>query len=101
MLNASEWSGKLSEANYLNELRMKILALPDQVLKWEHIELITKYVFYSVLHNIVAPDNPSSMPDPINQNDSIDSAVDKYMRGNLLENISTWRDNIEHVYKEL
>ena len=101
MLNASEWSGKLSEANYLNELRMKILALPDQVLKWEHIELIVKYVFYSVLHNIGAPDNPSSMPDPINQNDSIDSAVDKYMRGNLLENISTWRDNIEHVYKEL
>lgn len=101
MLNASEWSGKLSEANYLNELRMKILALPDQVLKWEHIELIVKYVFYSVLHNIGAPDNPSSMPDPINQNDSIDSAVDKYMRCNLLENISTWRDNIGHVYKEL
>lgn len=101
MLNASEWSGKLSEVNYLNELRMKILALPDQVLKWEHIELIVKYVFYSVLHNIGAPDNPSSMPDPINQNDSIDSAVDKYMRCNLLENISTWRDNIEHVYKEL
>lgn len=101
MLNATEWSGKLSEASYLNELRVKILALPDQVLKWEHIELITKYVFYSVLHNIGAPDNPSSMPDPINQNDSIDSAVDKYMRGNLLENISTWRDNIEHVYKEL
>ena len=101
MLNASEWSGKLSEANYLNELRMKILALPDQVLKWEHIELIVKYVFYSVLHNIGAPDNPSSMPDPINKNDSIDSAVDKYMRCNLLENISTWRDNIEHVYKEL
>ena len=101
MLNASEWSGKLSEANYLNELREKILALPDQVLKWEHIELIVKYVFYSVLHNIGASDNPSSMPDPINKNDSIDSAVDKYMRGNLLENISTWRDNIEHVYKEL
>ena len=101
MLNASEWSGKLSEANYLNELRMKILALPDQVLKWEHIELIVKYVFYSVLHNIGAPDNPSSMPDLINQNDSIDSGVDKYMRGNLLENISAWRDNIEHVYKEL
>lgn len=101
MLNASEWSGKLSEANYLNELRVKILALPDQVLKWEHIELIVKYVFYSVLHNIGAPDNPSSMPDPINQNDSIDSAVDKYMRCNLLENISIWRDNIEHVYKEL
>ena len=101
MLNASEWSGKLSEANYLNELRMKILALPDQVLKWEHIELIVKYVFYSVLHNIGAPDNPSSMPDPINQNDSIEGAVGKYMRGNLLENISTWRDNIEHVYKEL
>ena len=101
MLNASEWSGKLSEANYLNELRMKILALPDQVLKWEHIELIVKYVFYSVLHNIGAPDNPSSMPGPINQNDSIEGAVDKYMRGNLLENISTWRDNIEHVYKEL
>lgn len=101
MLNASEWSGKLSEANYLNELREKILALPDQVLKWEHIELIAKYVFYSVLHNIGAPDSPSLMPDTINQNDSIDSAVDKYMRGNLLENISTWRDNIEHVYKEL
>lgn len=101
MLNTSEWSGKLSEASYLNELRVKILALPDQVLKWEHIELITKYVFYSVLHNIGAPDSPSSMPDPINQNDSIDSAVDKYMRCNLLENISTWRDNIEHVYKEL
>lgn len=101
MLNASEWSGKLSEASYLNELRMKILALPDQVLKWEHIELTVKYVFYSVLHNICAPDNPSTMPDSINQNDSIDSAVDKYMRCNLLENISTWRDNIEHVYEEL
>jgi hypothetical protein len=101
MLNASEWSGKLSEDSYLDGLRTKILALPDQVLKWEHIKLIVEYVFYSVLHNIGAPDNPSSMPDPINQNDSIDSAVDKYMRGNLLENISTWRDNIEHVYKEL
>lgn len=101
MLNASEWSGKLSEASYLDGLRTKILALPDQVLKWEHIKLIVEYVFYSVLHNIGAPDNPSLMPDTINQNDSIDSAVDKYMRGNLLENISTWRDNIEHVYKEL
>lgn len=101
MLNASEWSGKLSEASYLDGLRTKILALPDQVLKWEHIKLIVEYVFYSVLHNIGAPDSPSLMPDTINQNDSIDSAVDKYMRGNLLENISTWRDNIEHVYKEL
>lgn len=101
MLNASEWSGKLSEASYLDGLRMKILALPDQVLKWEHIELIVEYVFYSVIHNICVPDNPSSMPDPIYKNDSINEATDKYMRCNLLENISTWRDNIEHVYKEL
>ena len=101
MLNASEWGGKLSEINYLIELRRKILALPDQVLKWEHIELIVEYVFYSVIHNICVPDNPSSMPDPIYKNDSINEATDKYMRCNLLENISTWRDNIEHVYKEL
>lgn len=101
MLNASEWSGKLSEANYLNELRTKILALPDQVLKWQHIELIVEYVFYSVIHNICAPDNPSTMPDIINKNDNASSGVGKYMHCNLLENISTWRDNIEDVYKEL
>lgn len=101
MLNTSEWDGKLSEIDYLIELRRKILALPDQVLKWEHIKLIVEYVFYSVIHNICVPDNPSTMPNPIYKNDSINEATDKYMRCNLLENISTWGDNIEHVYKEL
>lgn len=101
MMIGSDWNGKITESSYLDDLRREIEALPDQVLKWEHIDLIVKYVFFSILHNVCAPDSRSKMPDIIGKNDSIDVATDKYMESNLLENISTWHDDFEFIYKKL
>lgn len=101
MMVGSDWNGKITESSYLDNLRRKIEALPDQVLKWEHIDLIVKYVFFSILHNVCATDNRSKMPDIIGENDDINVATDKYMESNLLENISTWHDDLEFIYKKL
>lgn len=100
MMVGSDWNGKITESSYLDDLRREIEALPDQVLKWEHIDLIVKYVFFSILHNVCAPDNRSKMPDIIGKNDDIDVATDKYMESNLLENVSTWHDDLEFIYKK-
>lgn len=100
MMVGSDWNGKITESSYLDDLRREIEALPDQVLKWEHIDLIVKYVFFSILHNVCAPDNRSKMPDIISKNDNIDVATDKYMESNLLENVSTWHDDLEFIYKK-
>lgn len=100
MMVGSDWNGKITKSSYLDDLRREIEALPDQVLKWEHIDLIVKYVFFSILHNVCAPDNRSKMPDIIGENDDIDVATDKYMESNLLENVSTWRDDLEFIYKK-
>lgn len=100
MMIGSDWNGKITESSYLDDLRREIEALPDQVLKWEHIDLIVKYVFFSILHNVCAPDSRSKMPDIIGKNDSIDVATDKYMESNLLENISTWHNDLEFIYKK-
>lgn len=100
MMVGSDWNGKITESSYLDNLRRKIEALPDQVLKWEHIDLIVKYVFFSILHNVCAPDSRSKMPDIIGENDDIDVATDKYMESNLLENVSTWHDDLEFIYKK-
>ena len=100
MMVGSDWNGKITESSYLDDLRREIEALPDQVLKWEHIDLIVKYVFFSILHNVCAPDNRSKMPDIISENDNIDVATDKYMESNLLENVSTWHGDLEFIYKK-
>ena len=100
MMVGSDWNGKITKSSYLDDLRREIEALPDQVLKWEHIDLIVKYVFFSILHNVCAPDNRSKMPDIISKNDNIDVATDKYMESNLLENVSTWHDDLEFIYKK-
>lgn len=100
MMIGSDWNGKITESSYLDDLRREIEALPDQVLKWEHIDLIVKYVFFSILHNVCAPDSRSKMPDIISKNDHIDVATDKYMQTNLLENVSTWRADLEYIYKK-
>nr|DAS28902.1 MAG TPA: hypothetical protein [Caudoviricetes sp.] len=100
MMVGSDWNGKITESSYLDDLRREIEALPDQVLKWEHIDLIVKYVFFSILHNVCAPDNRSKMPDIIGKNDDIDVATDKYMESNLLENVSTWHNDLEFIYKK-
>lgn len=100
MMVGSDWNGKITESSYLDDLRREIEALPDQVLKWEHVDLIVKYVFFSILHNVCAPDSRSKMPDIIGENDDIDVATDKYMESNLLENVSTWHNDLEFIYKK-
>lgn len=100
MMIGSDWNGKITESSYLDDLRREIEALPDQVLKWEHIDLIVKYVFFSIMHNVCAPDSRSKMPDIISKNDHIDVATDKYMQTNLLENVSTWHADLEYIYKK-
>ena len=99
MFRGENWRNKLSYADYMTDLRKKVEALPDHVIDRESIELIVKYVFFSVLHNICTSEGESTLPDKIITTDTIDEALDKYYRANLLENIYTWTGNLDLSYK--
>lgn len=99
MFRGENWRNKLSYADYMTELRKKVEALPDHVIDRESIELIVKYVFFSVLHNICTSESESTLPDKIITTDTVDEALDKYYRANLLENIYTWTGNMNLSYK--
>lgn len=99
MFRGENWRNKLSYADYMTDLRKKVEALPDHVIDRESIELIVKYVFFSVLHNICTSEGESTLPDKIITTDTVDEALDKYYRANLLENIYTWTDNLDLSYK--
>lgn len=99
MFRGENWRNKLSYADYMTDLRKKVEALPDHVIDRESIELIVKYVFFSVLHNICTSEGESTLPDKIITTDTVDEALDKYYRANLLENIYTWTGNLDLSYK--
>lgn len=99
MFRGENWRNKLSYADYMTDLRKKVEALPDHVIDRESIELIVKYVFFSVLHNICTSESESTLPDKINTSDTLDEALDKYYRANLLENIYTWTGDMNLSYK--
>lgn len=99
MFRGENWRNKLSYADYMTDLRKKVEALPDHVIDRESIELIIKYVFFSVLHNICTSEGESTLPDKIITTDTVDEALDKYYRANLLENIYTWTGNLDLSYK--
>ena len=99
MFRGENWRNKLSYADYMTELRKKVEALPDHVIDRESIELIVKYVFFSVLHNICTSESESTLPDKIITTDTVDEALDKYYRANLLENIYTWTGDMNLSYK--
>ena len=99
MFRGENWRNKLSYADYMTDLRKKVEALPDHVIDRESIELIVKYVFFSVLHNICTSESESTLPDKIITTDTVDEALDKYYRANLLENIYTWTGNLDLSYK--
>lgn len=99
MFRGENWRNKLSYADHMTDLRKKVEALPDHVIDRESIELIVKYVFFSVLHNICTSEGESTLPDKIITTDTIDEALDKYYRANLLENIYTWTGNLDLSYK--
>lgn len=99
MFRGENWRNKLSYADYMTELRKKVEALPDHVTDRESIELIVKYVFFSVLHNICTSESESTLPDKIITTDTVDEALDKYYRANLLENIYTWTGDMNLSYK--
>lgn len=99
MFRGENWRNKLSYADYMTDLRKKVEALPDHVIDRESIELIVKYVFFSVLHNICTSEGESTLPDKIITTDTIDEALDKYYRANLLENIYTWTGDMDLSYK--
>lgn len=99
MFRGENWRNKLSYADYMTDLRKKVEALPDHVIDRESIELIVKYVFFSVLHNICTSEGESTLPDKIVIGDTVDAATDKYYRANLLENIYTWTRNLDLSYK--
>ena len=99
MFRGENWRNKLSYADYMTDLRKKVEALPDHVIDRESIELIVKYVFFSVLHNICTSEGESTLPDKIITTDTVDEALDKYYRANLLENIYTWTGNFDLSYK--
>ena len=99
MFRGENWRNKLSYADYMTELRKKVEALPDHVIDRESIELIVKYVFFSVLHNICTSESESTLPDKIITIDTVDEALDKYYRANLLENIYTWTGDMNLSYK--
>ena len=99
MFRGENWRNKLSYAEYMTDLRKKVEALPDHVIDRESIELIVKYVFFSVLHNICTSESESTLPDKIITTDTVDEALDKYYRANLLENIYTWTGDMNLSYK--
>lgn len=99
MFRGENWRNKLSYADYMTDLRKKVEALPDHVIDRESIELIVKYVFFSVLHNICTSESESTLPDKITTTDTVDEALDKYYRANLLENIYTWTGDMNLSYK--
>lgn len=99
MFRGENWRNKLSYADYMTDLRKKVEALPDHVIDRESIELIVKYVFFSVLHNICTSESESTLPDKIITTDTVDEALDKYYRANLLENIYTWTGDMNLSYK--
>lgn len=99
MFRGENWRNKLSYADYMTELRKKVEALPDHVIDRESIELIVKYVFFSILHNICTSESESTLPDKIITTDTVDEALDKYYRANLLENIYTWTGDMNLSYK--
>lgn len=99
MFRGENWRNKLSYADYMTDLRKKVETLPDHVIDRESIELIVKYVFFSVLHNICTSESESTLPDKIITTDTVDEALDKYYRANLLENIYTWTGNLDLSYK--
>lgn len=99
MFRGENWRNKLSYADYMTDLRKKVEALPDHVIDRESIELIVKYVFFSVLHNICTSEGESTLPDKIVIGDTVDEALDKYYRANLLENIYTWTGDMNLSYK--
>lgn len=99
MFRGENWRNKLSYADYMTDLRKKVEALPDHVIDRESIELIVRYVFFSVLHNICTSEGESTLPDKIITTDTVDAATDKYYRANLLENIYTWTGNLELSYR--
>jgi hypothetical protein len=99
MFRGENWRNKLSYADYMTDLRKKVEALPDHVIDRESIELIVKYVFFSVLHNICTSESESTLPDKIIATDTLDEALDKYYRANLLENIYTWTGDMNLSYK--
>lgn len=99
MFRGENWRNKLSYADYMTDLRKKVEALPDHVIDRESIELIVKYVFFSVLHNICTSEGESTLPDKIITTDTVDEALDKYYKANLLENIYTWTGNLDLSYK--
>ena len=99
MFRGENWRDKLSYADYMTNLRKKVEALPDHVIDRESIELIVRYVFFSVLHNICTSEGESTLPDKIITTDTVDVALDKYYRANLLENIYTWTGNLDLSYK--
>lgn len=99
MFRGENWRNKLSYADYMTDLRKKVEALPDHVIDRESIELIVKYVFFSVLHNICTSESESTLPDKIITTDTVDEALDKYYRANLLENIYTWTSDMDLSYK--
>lgn len=99
MFRGENWRNKLSYADYMTDLRKKVEALPDHVIDRESIELIVKYVFFSVLHNICTSEGESTLPDKIITTDTVDEALDKYYRANLLENIYTWIGDMNLSYK--
>lgn len=99
MFRGENWRNKLSYADYMTDLRKKVEALPDHVIDRESIELIIKYVFFSVLHNICTSEGESTLPDKIITTDTVYEALDKYYRANLLENIYTWTGNLDLSYK--
>ena len=99
MFRGENWRNKLSYADYMTDLRKKVEALPDHVIDRESIELIVKYVSLSVLHNICTSEGESTLPDKIITTDTVDEALDKYYRANLLENIYTWTGNLDLSYK--
>lgn len=99
MFRGENWRNKLSYADYMTDLRKKVEALPDHVIDRESIELIVRYVFFSVLHNICTSEGELTLPDKIITTDTVDAATDKYYRANLLENIYTWTGNLELSYR--
>lgn len=99
MFRGENWRNKLSYADYMTDLRKKVEALPDHVIDRESIELIVKYVFFSLLHNICTSESESTLPDKITTTDTVDEALDKYYRANLLENIYTWTGDMNLSYK--
>ena len=99
MFRGENWRNKLSYADYTTDLRKKVEALPDHVIDRESIELIVRYVFFSVLHNICTSEGESTLPDKIIITDTVDKALDKYYRANLLENIYTWTGNLDLSYR--